>query len=103
MDRMQRWTAPDLARYERIDGWDKVTGSERYAADVTRPGMLYGRVLRSPYPHATIRAIDTSAAQALPGVHAVLTAADLPPYILGRSMRDMPILATGKVRFVGEK
>ncbi len=100
---MQRIEALDLQHFERIDGWAKVTGTERYAADITRPGMLYGRMLRSPYPHAIIRSIDTSAARALPGVHAVLTAADLPPYILGRSMRDMPILATGKVRFVGEK
>jgi CO/xanthine dehydrogenase Mo-binding subunit len=87
----------------RLDGWEKVTGAARFAADVTRPGMLYGRILRSPYPHATIRSIDPRAAKALPGVHAVLTAGDLPPYLLGRSMRDMPILATGKVRFVGEK
>src|SRR5688572_10942907 len=96
-------SAPDLARYERIDGRTKVTGAERYAADVTRPGMLFGGMLRSPYPHARIVSIDTSRARALSGVHAILTAADLPPYLLGRSMRDMPILATEKVRFIGEK
>ncbi len=87
----------------RLDGWEKVTGTARFAADVTRPGMLFGRILRSPYPHATIRSIDARAAKALPGVQAVLAADDLPPYLLGRSMRDMPILAAGKVRFVGEK
>ncbi len=95
--------AMDLQRYERIDGQAKVTGSERYAADVTRPGMLVGRLLRSPYPHARIQAIDPRPARALPGVHAVLTAADLPPYRLGRAMRDLPILARERVRFVGEK
>src|SRR5579871_4840258 len=87
----------------RIDGAGKVTGATQYAADVTRPGMLHAKILRSPYPHARIVSIDTSRARALPGVQAVLTGEDLPEYLVGRSMRDMPILARGKVRFVGEK
>src|SRR5205823_1511783 len=65
--------------------------------------MLWARALRSPLPHARIVSIDAGRARALPGVHAVLTGRDLPDYRVGRSMRDMPILAREKVRFVGEK
>jgi CO/xanthine dehydrogenase Mo-binding subunit len=87
----------------RVDGVEKITGEARYAADIVRPGMLHAKVLRSPYAHASIRSIDTSRALALPGVAAVLTGADLSEYLVGRSMRDMPILAHDRVRFVGEK
>jgi CO/xanthine dehydrogenase Mo-binding subunit len=88
----------------RLDAVAKVTGSAVYAGDVRRPGVLWARVVRSPLPHARILAIDAAAARALPGVHAVLTAADLPPGVrVGRAMRDMPVLACGKVRFAGEK
>jgi CO/xanthine dehydrogenase Mo-binding subunit len=62
----------------RPDGADKVTGRARYGTDVVLPGMLYGRVLRSPYAHAKILNIDTSKAEALEGVRAVTTFADLP-------------------------
>ena len=62
----------------RPDGVDKVTGRARFGADLSAPGMLIGRVLRSPHPHARIRRIDASAARALPGVKAVLTWKDLP-------------------------
>ena len=62
----------------RPDGVDKVTGRAQYGADVRLTGLLYGRVLRSPHPHARIRSIDTSKAEALPGVKAVVTAKDLP-------------------------
>jgi len=88
---------------ERIDGVEKVTGSATYAADVSRPGMLHAKILRSTVPHARIVSIDASRALALPGVRVVLTGADLPPVRIGRSMRDMPVLAQGKVRFIGEK
>src|ERR671933_1279568 len=88
----------------RIDGPSKVTGQARYAADLSRPGMLFGAVLRSPVPHALIRSIDTAAARETPGVHAVLVGSDLPPEArVGRNMRDMPVLARAKVRFMGEK
>jgi carbon-monoxide dehydrogenase large subunit len=88
----------------RIDGPEKVAGVARYAADIQRPGMLFGRVLRSPVPHARIVAIDTEAARALSGVHAVLAGQDLPAEVrVGRNMRDMPVLARDKVRFIGEK
>ena len=86
-----------------IEGPAKVTGAARYTADVSLPGTLIGSCLRSPYPHARIVAIDTTAARALPGVHAVLTAADLPDTLIGRRILDMPVLARDKVRFQGEK
>ena len=60
----------------RHDGLDKVTGHARYGADVHMPGLLHGKVLRSPHAHARIRSIDTSKAEALPGVQAVATARD---------------------------
>src|SRR2546430_11982001 len=62
----------------RHDGLDKVTGHARYGADVHMPGLLHGKVLRSPHAHARIRSIDTSKAEALPGVQAVATARDFP-------------------------
>jgi len=63
----------------RHDGVEKVTGRARYGADVQVSGLLHGKVLRSPHPHARIRRIDTSKAEALPDVKAVATSADLPP------------------------
>src|SRR5579862_8817935 len=62
----------------RHDGEDKVTGRAVYGADVQLPGMIYGRVLRSPHAHARIKSIRTERAEALEGVKAVVTAADLP-------------------------
>ena len=63
----------------RPDGTDKVTGRAQYGADIHLTGMLYGRVKRSPHAHAIIKKIDASKALALPGVRAVITAADFPP------------------------
>ncbi len=65
-------------RPTRPDGADKVTGRARYGADLQSPGMLVGLILRSPHAHAVIRSIDTSAAEALPGVKAVATRDDFP-------------------------
>ena len=62
----------------RHDGAEKVTGRARYSADINLPGMLYAKVLRSPHAHARIRSIDTSRAEAVPGVRAVVTSAALP-------------------------
>ena len=62
----------------RHDGVDKVTGRAAYGADIRLPGMLYGAVLRSPHAHAKLISIDTSEAEKLHGVHAVITAKDLP-------------------------
>ena len=87
----------------RGEGPDKVTGKSVYAADVSLPGILWGKALRSPFPHARIVSIDTEQARAVSGVHAVITAADLPDSLVGRRLRDMPVLARDVVRFVGEK
>ncbi len=76
----------------RPDGIDKVTGRAAYGADIHLPGMLYGRVLRSPHAHAVIKSIDTSKARALPGVRAVVTAADF--CAPGKTVADLPDLAT---------
>ena len=85
------------------EGPDKVSGKALYAADVLLPGMLWGKVLRSPYPHANIVSIDTAKARTVPGVHAVLTGQDLPDRRVGRLLRDIPVLARDRVLFVGEK
>ncbi|MEE9284459.1 MAG: molybdopterin cofactor-binding domain-containing protein, partial [Dehalococcoidia bacterium] len=61
----------------RHDGLGKVTGKDRYGADVHLPGMLHGKILRSPHAHARIKKIDASKAEALPGVKAIVTARDL--------------------------
>lgn len=87
----------------RIDGVDKVCGRTRYAADIPADRALWAAFTESPYPHAAIRAIDVSAARAMPGVHAVLTAADIGERRFGRRLCDWPILASGRVRFIGDR
>ncbi len=88
----------------RWDGEEKVTGSAVYAADVNLPGTLFGKSLHSPYSHARIVSIDTTAAKALPGVHAVITGADIRTGGLwGRMVKDVPPLAYERVRFFGER
>jgi xanthine dehydrogenase YagR molybdenum-binding subunit len=78
---MPDYTWPDAqhwhvlgTRVKRVDGPVKVTGAAKYTYDVNRPGMLYGRIVRSTYPHCKITSIDTSAAEAMPGVKAVYVA-----------------------------
>src|SRR2546426_11995775 len=85
----------------REDGTEKVSGRTCYSGDLRLPGMLWGKVLRSPFPHARIVHMDTAGALKLPGVHAVLTGQDLAGMLVGRTLRDAPLLAQGKVRFVG--
>lgn len=87
----------------REDGPEKVSGAYLYPADVARPGMIFGKVLRSPFPHARIVRIDTSRVAGLAGVRAVVTGQDLLGMRVGRFLRDVPPLAEDKVRFVGEK
>ena len=65
-------------RIPRIDSVPKATGTAEYTVDLKLPGMIYGKILRSPLPHAQIKSLDVSAAEALPGVCAVITAADVP-------------------------
>jgi len=87
----------------RVDAVEKVTGAARYTADVPLPTFaLWAKTLRSPYPHAKIVRIDVTAAGALPGVHAVLSGADVAGRRMGRRIKDMPILAEDVVRYVGE-
>ena len=93
-------------RYGRIDGQDKATGRARYINDLNFPGMLYGSILRSPYPHARIRHIDTSRAERLMGVRAVATALDTPNKKYGAyrsGVQDELIFAQDKVRYVGDE
>jgi CO/xanthine dehydrogenase Mo-binding subunit len=88
----------------RRDAAEKLRGKAQFAGDIVVPRMLHGKVLRSPLPHARIVAIDASAAEAMPGVVCVLTAADLgdlDPY-WGHAIRDRPIVAIDRVRFAGE-
>ncbi len=84
---------------QRYDLPPKLSGEAEYAADIYLPGMLHGKILRSPHPHARIISVDTSAAERLTGVHAVLTPFDAPG---GRIAPDLPILDT-EVRFVGDE
>jgi CO/xanthine dehydrogenase Mo-binding subunit len=88
----------------RVDGIEKVTGAAKFTGDLAIPGMLEAKVLRSPVPHAVIDSIDISKAQSRPGVVAILTRDDLTdidPYY-GNCLRDRAVVATDKVRFVGE-
>ena len=90
----------------RAEGPAKVTGQAIFPADVNLPGTLVGKCLRSPFPYAKIVSIDQDSvdtARQVPGVHAVLTAKDIPPHLVGRMLRDMPILARDVVRFAGQK
>ena len=83
---------------------DKTTGKAQYTADLVIPRMVRAKVLRSPYPHAKVLRIETSRAEAMPGVHAVLTREDLQDInpFYGLAYRDQPLLALKKVRYVGE-
>ena len=103
-----RWVG---ARPVRPDGLDKVTGRANFGADFTMPGMLVGRILRSPHAHARVAGIDASAALAVPGVKAVVTAEDFPDIPDGELMvgegpmnfRDLSrnVMARGKVLYDG--
>lgn len=88
----------------RPDGVDKVTGRAEFGADWGMPGMVCGKVVRSPHAHARIRSIDTSKAEALRGVLAVITAADLPDRSGFRPARrafNENVMASDKVLYPG--
>lgn len=87
----------------RLDARRKASGESVYVGDLTRPGMAHAAVVRSAVPHGRIRGIDATAAAASPGVIGVYTAADVSPNPYGRLIRDIPILARDKVRYVGEQ
>jgi CO/xanthine dehydrogenase Mo-binding subunit/aerobic-type carbon monoxide dehydrogenase small subunit (CoxS/CutS family) len=87
----------------RIDAPSKVSGALRYAGDMVMPGMLHLQVLRSPHAHARVVSIDTSEAEAMPGVEGVITCEDVPGEDgFGVFVHDQPVMARGKVRYVGE-
>jgi CO/xanthine dehydrogenase Mo-binding subunit len=90
-------------RVLRDDAVPKVTGEFEYASDLSAPGMLWGDTLRSPHAHARVASIDLSGALGSPGVHAVLTHADVPgTKLYGLEFADQPVLAIDRVRYVGE-
>lgn len=89
----------------RIDGPEKVGGTAQYTMDLDLPGMLHAKILRSPHAHARIRKIDARKADALPGVACIVTGADaaaLPDPTYGVGIRDQPVIALDKVRYVGD-
>ena len=90
----------------RLEVRAKVTGRADYTHHLRLPGMLYGKIFRSTVPHGRILSIDTQAARELPGVHRVVTGADIqkliPEPYYGPAFHDQPILALDKVRHVGE-
>ena len=87
----------------RRDARAKVLGREEFCIDMKLPGMLHAKVLGSPYPHAKIVSLDTSAAERLPGVRCVVSEKDAPKKLTGTgTVRDMPLLAKGVVRYMGE-
>lgn len=90
----------------RIDGFIKASGQAQYTDDLILPGMIYGKILRSPYPHARILHIDTSKAEKLPGVKAVITGRDTPGVQYGFTdglPPDKYPLSIDKVRFIGDE
>src|SRR5580700_5529595 len=95
--------SPIGARVPMIDSVDKVTGKGIYTDDMAPPGTLTGRILHSPHAHARILSIDTSAAERLPGVKAVVTGRETPvKYGILPIGHDETIFATDKVRYVGD-
>ena len=97
-----RSTSPVGESKPRIDAGEKVTGAAQYADDIQFGNkLLYARVKRSPHPHALIKKINVSRAQALPGVRAVVTGDDFPGYI-GLYLKDRHIFCRGRVRYVGD-
>lgn len=89
----------------RVDALDKVTGEQKYLADLQFPDMLYGAILRSPYAHARVVSIDTSEAENIPGVRAVITAKDTPglKFSFIQALADKLPLAADTVRYVGDE
>jgi CO/xanthine dehydrogenase Mo-binding subunit len=87
----------------RGEGGGKVSGRSTYAADMKLPGLLWAKILRSPHPHARIRRVDISKAEKVPGVRAVITGADVKGRLIGKQIRDLPVLCWDKVRFVGDR
>ncbi len=94
---------PGPAYNQGPDVWDKVTGKAVYGIDLQLPGMLYGKVLRSPHSHARVIRIDTAGAFAVPGVRAVLTASAIKNKPYGIVVEDEQPLAGDRVRYIGDE
>ena len=90
------------APVERVDGVEMLTGRAIYGVDVKLPGILTGKILRSPIPHGKILHIDVEKAKRVPGVKAVLTGNDVTQRKFGLSVRDEEVLAIRKVRYIGD-
>ena len=87
----------------KIEGLDKATGRALFTGDIVLPGMLHGKILRSPHPHARIVSIDVSEAEALEGVHAVITGGDIPiKYGIIPWTADEYPLCIDRVRYIGD-
>ncbi len=99
---MEQWQVVGKA-VPQIDARERVSGAAEFVSDIKLPGMLYGRILRSPYAHARIRHIDLAQARKLSGVRAVVTAQDTPLIPFGPRSDDWTILAVDKVRFIGDE
>jgi len=91
--------------FPRLDAVAKATGEAQYTVDLQIPGMLYGKILRSPHPHALIRSIDTSKAESIKGVRSVITAEDVPlkKFSFIQHLADKTMLCADKVRYVGDE
>lgn len=89
--------------FKNVDAWKKVIGAAQYTGDIKLPEMLYGRILRSKYPHARILNVDTSRAKKLIGVKAVVTGKDVPQCLFGTVIKDKPAFAFEKVRYLGDE
>jgi len=85
-------------RIPQADTPIKATGAAKYSVDIKLPGMLVGKVLRSPYPHARIKRIDKSKAEKIPGVEAVITLEDTPKILYASSFRDLPMAPSGSLQ-----
>ena len=104
------WVQPSNREFQvvgksihRTDAVLKVSGKQEYGADYPEEGFLKGKILRSPYPHALIKSIKVEKAKDLPGVAAVLTAADVPGRNgFGAILPDQPVICGEKVRFIGD-
>src|SRR5512141_2201170 len=88
----------------RGGGYDRVTGQQQYVADIRLPEMLYVKLVTIDSAHARIDSIQTEQAEQVPGVHLVMTAADLPQPVprFGPQFEDRPVLAVGEVKYHGE-
>jgi CO/xanthine dehydrogenase Mo-binding subunit len=102
----QSTETPQVGRsVPRLESWLKVTGRADYVHNLRLPGMLYGKIFRSTVAHGRIRRIDVGAAQAVGGVHRVVTGEDVrklvPEPYYGPAFHDQPVLALDKVHYVG--